>query len=191
MSFVINAMIFLITAIVIVSVFRKDGRWDMNAGRSALRYYTQLSNVLCGIAALMMCLFPSSNAAWLFKYVGTAALMVTMLTVFLYLGPAIGSLKPLLSGGSFFFHLVDPLLALVSFVLLERRGLRFGTALIGMLPVVLYGVWYLYKVVLAPEQKRWDDLYGFNKQGKWPISFAIMMAGGFAVCMVLMLLQNI
>ena len=44
-----------------------------------------------------------------------------------------------------------------------------------MLPVVLYGPLYLYKIVYAPPQERWDDFYGFNKGGKWPIAFAAML----------------
>ena len=64
-------------------------------------------------------------------------------------------------------------------------------ALWGMLPVLLYGPWYLYKIRFAPEGKRWDDFYGFNKGGKWPISFAMMAIGTFLMCMGLMALQNL
>ena len=66
----------------------------------------------------------------------------------------------------------------------------FSIALLGMIPVVVYGLWYLYKILYAPADKRWDDFYGFNKGGKWPITFTGMMVGGFAVCMLLMALQN-
>ena len=64
------------------------------------------------------------------------------------------------------------------------------TALLGVLPVLLYGSLYLYKVIYAPQGKRWDDFYGFNKNGKWPVSFAAMLAGAFAVSMLFMFLQN-
>ena len=60
-----------------------------------------------------------------------------------------------------------------------------------MVPVVLYGPFYLYKILYAPEKKRWDDFYGFNKQGKWPVAFAAMVAGTFAICMGIMALQNL
>ena len=69
--------------------------------------------------------------------------------------------------------------------------MTFGTALLGMLPVVLYGTLYLYKIKYAPQEKRWDDFYGFNHKNRWKVSYVAMMIGGFAVCMGLMGLQRI
>ena len=138
-------------------------------------------------------IFPQSHGAWLLKYIGTAAVTVTMLTVFLFLAPSVGKdwVSVLLKGPDLFLHLITPLLALFSFCALEKRGMDFRTALWGMLPVLLYGPWYLYKIRFAPEGKRWDDFYGFNKGGKWLISFAMMAIGTFLMCMGLMALQNL
>lgn len=191
MSIAINAIIFAVTLALVIRCFKREGQWAFENGRRAFRFFTVQSNAFCAISALLMCLAPGARWAWLAKYVGTAAVSVTMLTVFLFLGPSMGGLKPLLSGGDLFMHLLTPLLAIVSFAIFERRGMAFATALWGMLPVVLYGVWYLYKAVFAPEGKNWEDFYGFNKGGKWPIAFAAMMAGAFAVCMGLMALQNL
>ena len=60
-----------------------------------------------------------------------------------------------------------------------------------MLPVVLYGALYLYKVVLVPEESRWEDFYGFNKGGKWRTSFTAMIVGAFLVCVILRLLCRV
>jgi hypothetical protein len=81
-------------------------------------------------------------------------------------------------------------MALVSFCVYEKRGLTFGQALIGMVPVLLYGLLYLRKTQFAPEEKRWEDFYGFNRNGKLPVSFAGMIIGTFLICMGLMLIQN-
>lgn len=193
-DFILNAAIFLITLIIVVFIFfRKDHHWNLQRGRFALRFFTAQSNVLCAVSALLMCFFPHNQAVWLLKYAGTAAVTVTMLTVFLFLAPSMGpgGLKKLLSGFDFFMHLLTPVIALISFCIPEKRGMSFGTALLGMLPVVLYGPWYLYKTLYAPAEKRWDDFYGFNKGGKWPISFSMMTIGTFLVCMGLMTLQNL
>ena len=113
---------------------------------------------------------------------------VTLLTVIVFLGPALGY-KSQLSGAGFYYHLVGPLLAIVSFCFLERVfDLSFVLSLLGIVPVLLYGLFYLYKVVLCPEEKRWEDFYGYNKSGKWPISFAAMMVGAFVICLLLRLL---
>ena len=193
MSIALNALIALVTAVLLAAFFFKDGRWDEARGRSAMRFFTTQSNLLCALAALLMCIFPQSRRVWGLKYIGTAAVTVTMLTVFLFLAPSIGKggLRQLLKGADFFLHLITPVLAIVSFCAFERRGMDFGTALLGMLPVVIYGPWYLYKIRFAPEGKRWEDFYGFNKSGRWPVSFAMMVIGTFLVCMGLMALQNL
>ena len=177
LSICFNVLIFGITVLVNLPLFRKEGRWTLDRAKSALRYFTEQSNVLCAVAALSMCVAPASQWAWVLKYIGTVAVAVTMLTVLFFPGPSMGSYKPLLSGASFFLHLLTPLLALVSFAAWERKEMGFGTALMGMLPVLLYGAFYLYKVVYAPGGRRWEDFYGFNKQGKWPIAFAAMLSG--------------
>ncbi len=189
-STIINAAIFIITFILVLRVFWKDGKFAPSRARNAFRFFTEQSNALCAVAALCMVAAPESNWAWTLKYIGTAAVTVTLLTVFLFLAPSVGSLKPLITGNGFFMHLITPLAAIVSFSFFERRGMGFGTALLGMLPVVIYGIWYLYKTIYAPESKRWEDFYGYNKNGKWPIAFTAMMLGGFVVCMLLMKLQN-
>ena len=195
---VINLLIFGITVFLIVRYTRESGKWDLERIRKTFRFYTCQSNALCAGAALLMALFRLAGNVpewvWILKYIGTAAVTVTMLTVFLFLAPSVGKewYGILLKGNSnLFMHLLTPLAALVSFCVLEKRGMTFPQSLWGMLPVVLYGPLYLYRILFARAEKRWDDFYGFNKAGKWRAAFAAMLAGTFAVCMGLMALQNI
>ena len=193
----LNILIALITLIIVVSFFRKEGQWVPERGKFALRFFTTLSNMLCAAASLLTALAINAGGIpewiWMLKYIGTAAVTVTMLTVLFFLAPSFGkgALKVLLSGTDLFMHLITPLLALVSFCVFEKRGMTFCQSLWGMLPVVLYGPVYLYKILFALPEKRWDDFYGFNKQGKWPIAFAGMVLGTFLICMGLMALQNL
>ena len=193
----LNILIALITLIIVVSFFRKEGQWVPERGKFALRFFTTLSNMLCAAACLLTALAINAGGIpewiWMLKYIGTAAVTVTMLTVLFFLAPTFGkgALKVLLSGTDLFMHLITPLLALVSFCVFEKRGMTFCQSLWGMLPVVLYGPVYLYKILFALPEKRWDDFYGFNKQGKWPIAFAGMVLGTFLICMGLMALQNL
>lgn len=193
----LNILIALITLIIVVSFFRKEGQWVPERGKFALRFFTTLSNILCAAACLLTALAINAGGIpewiWMLKYIGTAAVTVTMLTVLFFLAPTFGkgALKVLLSGTDLFMHLITPLLALVSFCVFERRGMAFCQSLWGMLPVVLYGPVYLYKILFALPEKRWDDFYGFNKQGKWPVAFAGMVIGTFLICMGIMALQNL
>ena len=195
---ILNVFIALLTLLLVLSFFRKDGKWEPERGKFALRFFTTQSNILVAAASLLTALALSSEGTiprwiWTLKYIGTAAVTVTMLTVFLFLAPSIGKdwVKYLLTGSDIFMHLLTPLLALFTFCVFERQGMTFCESLWGLLPVVLYGPLYLYKILFAPPEKRWDDFYGFNKQGKWPVAFAAMVAGTFAICMGIMALQNL
>ena len=195
---ILNVFIALLTLLLVLGFFRKDGKWEPERGKFALRFFTTQSNILVAAASLLTALALSSEGTiprwiWTLKYIGTAAVTVTMLTVFLFLAPSIGKdwVKYLLTGSDIFMHLLTPLLALFTFCVFERQGMTFCESLWGLLPVVLYGPLYLYKILFAPPEKRWDDFYGFNKQGKWPVAFAAMVAGTFAICMGIMALQNL
>ena len=195
---ILNVFIALLTLLLVLSFFRKDGKWEPERGKFALRFFTTQSNILVAAASLLTALALSSEGTiprwiWTLKYIGTAAVTVTMLTVFLFLAPSIGKdwVKYLLTGSDIFMHLLTPLLALFTFCVFERQGMTFLQSLWGMLPVLLYGPLYLYKILFAPPEKRWDDFYGFNKQGKWPVAFAAMVAGTFAICMGIRALQNL
>ena len=186
----INIFIFVYTVYAVVSCFRKDGRWDRKAGLQALRFFTILSNLFAAIASLLIFLtLPRSPYwIWLIKYIAACSVTVTFLTVMLFLGPSYGY-KAMLSGKNFYLHLGGPLLALLSFVFLERfYTLPFVTSLLGVIPVILYGFVYLYEVVMIG---RWDDFYGYNKNGKWPVSMAAMFVGGFLVCILVRVLFNL
>lgn len=188
-SIVVNAVLFIATTAVVLSCFHKDGRWQFKKGLKIFRYFTVLSNVLCALSALAVAIAQVGGAlpfgVMAFKYVGTVSVTVTLLTVFLFLGPSMGGYKALLSGGDLYMHLIGPLLAILSFRCLEKQPMAAGTALLGALPVALYGLLYLHKVVYAPQDRRWEDFYGFNRNGKWPIAFAAMLAGTMGICVVM------
>lgn len=155
------------------------------------RYFTVLSNTLCAAAALGIVI----GRLWgsvpqgivLLKFVGTAAVTVTFLTVMLFLGPCVYDYKVLLTGPDLWLHLICPLLAILSCCLWDKAELGFGAVFLGTLPVVVYGGWYIYHVVLAPPEKRWEDFYGFNRGGKWPLSYAVMTAAAFLISLLLWL----
>ena len=156
-----------------------------------LRFFTALSNLLCAAAALAVAVCRLCGtlpyAVGVFKYVGTAAVTVTLLTVVCFLGPTIGY-KRMFSGPDLWLHLVCPALAIASLLLWDKPDMPFWTILLGVLPVLLYGVVYIYRVLYAPETRRWEDFYGFNRGGRWKLSYAAMLVGSLIVSVVLWLL---
>ena len=189
MAAVLDILIFLCTLVCVITCFRREGQWDVQQGWKALRFFTLLSNIFSALASLLAAVLILAGDlpvwAWLLHYIATASVTVTLVTVMVYLGPVAGY-KALLSGRDMFFHLIGPLLAIAAFCFFERLyPLPFPLALTGLLPVVVYGTVYLRKVVFCPEEKRWDDFYGYNRNGKWVLSFAAMVLEGFLICLLL------
>ena len=174
----INAV--LVTAAVFAHLRR-------NPPRAILRYFTVQSNLFCAAASLAAAigrlLGGPSAAVLAVKFVATAAVSVTFLTVLVFLGPQYGY-KLMFTGPDFWLHLACPLLALLTFFAWDRPALTWAGALLGVVPVLLYGLLYLQRVVRI---KSWEDFYGFNRDGKWPLSFLAMVLGAAAVSLLLAL----
>ncbi|MBR1560600.1 MAG: hypothetical protein IJ646_10210 [Clostridia bacterium] len=187
-SIVINAAIFACTLIVILSYFRNDGKWEIECGRRMFRFFTVLSNAFCGLAALLMAVNQlggeASPLVLRLKYLGTVSVTVTLVTVLVFLVPFQGGAKKWLTGGNIYMHLVGPIMAILSFCLLEKREMSLAAAMTGLLPLLLYGAVYLYKVKFAPEGQRWEDVYGFDRGGMWPISCIAMVAMTAVICVL-------
>ena len=73
---ILNAFIFLITVILAIPMFRKDGQWVPERGKKAFRFYTVQSNCLCAAVSLLMAVAalagPVPQWVWILKYIGTA-----------------------------------------------------------------------------------------------------------------------
>ena len=153
-----------------------------------LRFFTVLSNLLCAAAALLviLCRLGGDLPYWVgvLKYVGTSAVTVTLLTVVFFLGPTLGW-KPMFTGPDLWLHLVCPALAIVSLLLWDKPAMPFGMVFLGFAPVPVYGVMYIYRVLWAPEARRWTDFYGFNRSGKWWASYLVMAVGSFLIALAL------
>lgn len=196
---ILNGAIFAVTLFIVLRyVYRIAQNREGEKKKHLFRSFTCLSNMLCALTALATALagLTGTIPEWvrMLKYIGTAGVTLTILTVFLFLAPSIGKgwQEILLQGvENTFMHLLTPLTALLTFCVFERNGMTFAQSLLGMVPIALYGPLYMYKVLLAPEGKRWDDFYHFIRNGKWGFALTAMVTGNFLICMGLMALQNL
>lgn len=164
-----------------------------NPARGLFRFFTILSNLFCGAASLVTAIFAATGSlpfsVLLLKYAGTSAVAVTLLTVLFFLVPVTREFKRMLTGPEFFLHLLCPLLAIVSFLVFEKKtAMPAWTIAVGIAPVVLYGLVYMKQVIFTPEGRGWDDIYGFNRTGKWPVAFALMLLGATLIAFLLWLI---
>ena len=186
----LSALVNLVCAVcAVAAVWRHTKKAPL---KILLRYFTALSNLLCALAALavVVCRLGGGEIPYVvgvFKYVATAAVSVTLLTVVCFLGPTLGY-KLMFTGPDLWLHLVCPLLAIGSFLLWDAPDMPFGAVFLGTLPVALYGAVYIRRVRFAPEERRWPDYYGFNRGGRWLLSFLIMLAAAFLISLGLLLL---
>ncbi len=183
-SAVINEAIVFCTVLAMYGLVRRTPSEKLP---ESFRYFTVLSNLFCALAALILLVAElfSAMPAWavVLKYVGTAAVAVTLCTVFLYLLPATRSLEGLLgSWPETIMHLITPVLAILSFLGFEKGTMSAWAIPLGVLPVLLYGWLYLNRVVMAGT---WRDFYGFNKGGRWKLSFSLMAAGAVVIAVLL------
>ena len=174
-----------LTAVSLAVFFLRSGEGNMAVrGVLAFRYFTVDSNILAAVAGIFVlrealvslrgAQFVLPRRVQLIKFVGTGAVGLTFTVVMVFLGPLYGY-KSMFRGMNLWLHLINPVLAMLSFLLLERGApLKKRDLLWGLLPVVVYGLVYLVQVVVT---KRWPDFYFFNRNGQWYLSFAAVLTG--------------
>lgn len=126
--------------------------WAMG-GTIMFTMYTELSNIFNGVVCLLVglwqlgCVFTGRELPlWLkrLKFISTSCLAMTFLTVVIILAPMYedgnGWYIMLCTSSMLYHHLLNPLAAIFSFVLLERTPrLPRSTVKWALLPTVLYG----------------------------------------------------
>jgi len=188
-TLIIDFIIALGTLVIALVVARKE---DFS---KALQYFTVQSNLFCAAVSLLAAVWAlfTAEPGWLLivKYSATCAVTVTFLTVFLYLGPRYKNWSFLLGSYNFWLHVFCPLLAIASLLLRGPVKLSFPVVFAGLAPVVVYGMLYLWKVILSPPEKQWDDLYGFKTNVKWALSMSAMFTFSFLVSLGLWALLRV
>ena len=169
-------------------------------GLDNLKYYTVLSNIFCGIAALIRLLYSIMNKKSerknmfirLLKLSATGVVSVTFLTILLFLGPIYGHIN-LYQGANLWFHLIVPIIALIDFCLTnEGKPITFLQCIYTSAPTIVYGTAYLVNILLngTGEWPKTNDWYGFVNWGL-PVGIVIFAAitavnvlVNFSICFV-------
>jgi hypothetical protein len=160
LALICKGVLVLLTAYAWGQMILRAGGVLSSTGLRSLRYFTVLSNLLCGISAfihLIVLLAKGTAPVRILRlsYVAAAAVGVTLMVVLLFLGPLYGY-GAMLQGANLWFHLVIPLLAALDHWLLEPGRERSRREIpLAVIPTVLYGVCYLANILL-------------NGVGEWP-----------------------
>ena len=175
-----------------------EGGLLSSPGWENLKYFTVLSNLLCGMVAAIFLITQyfchgnskhresdasmeqnSASLTWLLtlKLAAAAAVTVTFLVVACFFGPIYGY-GQLYLGSNLWFHLIIPLLAIVEFCLLDGE-IPFRMTFLTGAPALVYGCFYLGNILIngKGEWPDTNDWYGFLNWGYVPamIIFAVII----------------
>lgn len=168
----------------------------------AVKFFTVDSNLLLGLAAVLMAkeekkALQAGSAAIrpgvvLFKYVAVVSTTLTFFIVAAVFAPGMpGGYYSLIKNTNLFFHLIIPVLGMVSFIFFEDgRTIRFRDTFLGLVPMVIYGACYSANVfahVSGGNVSRKYDWYGFVSGGIDTAGRAIiaMLIITYIICLVL------
>ena len=107
----------------------------------ALVFYTQLSNVVTTVSALLLVLFGQPLWVTVLRYVGTCLLVMTFFVTTCVLIPMGGDPKHLLTGNGLFLHVLCPAVSAVSYIFFERHC---GMVWLPAAVTLVYGLLMLY-----------------------------------------------
>ncbi len=155
-------------------------------GWSSLRFFTVLSNLLNGAVSLCSVWWTKQNkeittAKKVWKLTATASVGLTFLTVAVFLGPLYGY-ELMFNGANFWFHLVLPVLSMVSYMFFEKEfRLSFRYTFFAVLAPFFYSVGYVGNLLVngVGEWPDRNDFYGF-------VTWGVPIAGVIALSVYLM-----
>lgn len=177
---ILNAVIVVLTVIGII--FMLTGRPEESALQSSgienFKFYTVLTNVFCGLVAAiylgMMLLKKNTEKLAVFKLAAVCGVAITFAVVAFMFGPLYGY-PQFYKRGNLFFHLLEPLVAIVEFILIRRKKIPFKYTVIAAVPTLLYGTGYMLNILINGIGGPWpdtNDFYAFLSWG-WPAGIAI------------------
>ena len=170
-------VIFTIIGVIVMFVINAPKGQLSSYGFENFKYYTVLSNVICGVtAAIYLRCAGDKLPEYLIalKLMAAAAVTLTFLTIAAFLGPIYGH-GYMYHGANLFFHLIIPIIAIIDFVLLDfGERIPFWYTIIATVPTILYGVCYVINLFVngIGQWPDTNDWYGFVNWG-YPVGFAI------------------
>ena len=152
---------------------------------ASLKYFTVLSNLLAGITALVTLAVllrrKGDVPRWLngLRWAAAASVLLTMLTVMLFLGFIYGHAS-LLQGFQLWMHLLVPLMVLGDYLLLPAPVPAMRESWIPVLPMLLYGVFYMVNALTGGPEQDWYFLARGNASTA-AVSSLAMLAGTWCI----------
>lgn len=182
-AFRLNVLIFVLELFAVIWMMSGiSGGILSGSSLSALRLFTVDSNILLGIVALIAAVDEKrvldgkkssiSTSTYIAKLTGTVGVTLTMIITVFFLAPTTAATYGFFASflySNFFLHLLNPILAIVTFLLYEQTDrIPFKHTFTGIIPMLIYTVYYV-SVALAHSNNgkisEGYDWYGFFALG--------------------------
>lgn len=154
------------------------------------RFFTVDSNIFIGITSLIFAIqeiqllkgkineIPIKT--YILKLMATTGVGLTFFVVFAYLGPiSKDGILSMLMNSNLFFHLIIPVLSMLNFTIFEKTNkIQLKYTFCGIIPTVLYGIYYLANVFIHMENGKVSpiyDWYWFVQNGVWTAIIVVPM----------------
>ncbi len=193
-SLVINCIIFVL--VLLGTIFMYVGYQFMtnttlldNAGVESFKFYTVDSNIIVGIASLIMVIYEVllitkkiekiPKYVYVLKYIGVVGVSLTFLVTLLYLAPLLGKNFILLYvNTNLLFHLIVPVLSFISYVRYEKEIIGFKYTFIALISMFIYAIYYIVNILTHLDNGKVVkeyDWYGFVVGDTSSIIFAVII----------------
>ncbi len=206
-SYILNIGIVILT--IIGTIFRLTGFQFMNANKidlvdyiSPYCFFTVDSNILMGIMAFVFAVYEYRlfkdkieyipKSIYILKFVFTVGVVLTFLTTAFYLAPfSEYGFYPFFANSNLFFHLIIPVLSLVTFCFFENTDkIKYKEICYGLVPMLIYAAFYTINGLTHMKNNKVPklyDWYGFFKVGNNSIIFVfiIMLTFTYLICLML------
>ena len=130
------------------------------------KFFTVDSNIFMGLTSLLFIIKEIKSeeitkTMFRLKLMSTTAVSLTFIVVFTYLGPiSKDGIISLLQNSNLFFHLVIPVLSIITLILFERTNkLKFKDTLYGIIPTIIYATFYLINIIIHIENGKVSPVY--------------------------------
>ena len=180
LEFILNLIIVIFAVIGIILMLTSEAEEGalQSSGLENFKFYTVLTNVFCGIVALiyLVCIFAKKDIGKMaaLKLAAVCGVAITFAVVAFMFGPLYGFLQ-FYKRGNLFFHLLLPVTAMIEFIIVKRRKIPFKYTVFAAIPTLLYAIGYLLNILINGVGGPWpdtNDFYGFLNWG-WPVGIAI------------------
>lgn len=193
-SIVINAIILVLAFAAWASMFFRGGETLSSNSWGSLKYFTVLSNLYMALVGIPVIVYGAKSLikkeylmpSWakVLYSTGVVSVTITFLVVLCFLAPSSSNFFSMYTGSNFFFHFLLPVLAIIDLaLLLPSPKMRFIETLYGLIPVGLYGIfyicnYYLHWVAQVSEEfgttYDWYNFLGNNSRPLWLMAIAIL-----------------